>query len=56
MVTDPLTGVDAAPGSSPENTGADVAEDARHRKAGGESKVSRVQKRITAAAKKKARR
>jgi hypothetical protein len=54
-ITDPLTGIDSPPGKKPENTKADVAEDARHRKAGRESKVARVAKKVSAAAKKAAK-
>jgi hypothetical protein len=53
-VQDPLTGIDQPPGVPAENTGADVAEDTRHRKAGKPSGVSRIQKKITTAAKKAA--
>lgn len=52
-VQDPLTGIDAPPGEATPNTNADVVEDTRHRKAGKPSGVSRIQRKISAAAKKK---
>lgn len=55
-IQDPLTGLEAAPGTAPENTKADVAEDTRHRKTGAESKISRFRKKIGTAAKKAAAR
>lgn len=55
-IQDPLTGVDAVPGTEPAHNGADVAEDARTRKAGGESRVSKVTRKVNAAAKKAAAR